>query len=84
MKSLFSDQPEAIINIQELVEKIESYTLSNEILLPRFEIPKEFVVFDTKDSKIGENNYLKHLVFRSNKNIYAQIIDDNKGNTLVS
>tara|TARA_B100000902_G_scaffold122048_1_gene122115 strand:+ start:435 stop:4748 length:4314 start_codon:yes stop_codon:yes gene_type:complete len=78
MKSLFSDQPEAIINIQELVEKIESYTLSNEILLPRFEIPKEFVVFDTKDSKIGENNYLKHLTFEGAKKRYKNINKETK------
>ena len=44
MKALFTDLPETIINIKELVDKIEPYTLSNEIQLPRFEIPKEFMV----------------------------------------
>ncbi len=32
----------------------------------------------------GDNVMPRLSVFRSNKNIYAQIIDDDKGNTLVS
>ena len=64
MKALFRDYPEAITNIKQLVDKIECYTLSNEIQLPRFEIPKEFMVLNSEDPKIGENNYLRYLTFR--------------------
>ena len=34
--------------------------------------------------KLGVNNSLRLTVFRSSKNIYAQVIDDTKGITLVS
>ena len=42
MKSIFADIPESIINIQEIVDKIEIYPLAREVLLPKFDIPKEF------------------------------------------
>ncbi len=65
MKSLFSDLPEAIINIQEVVNKIEPFTLARKVLLPKFDIPVEFQ--DAQDEidggNRGENNYLKHLAF---------------------
>ena len=34
MKSLFKDIPEAIINIQEVVDKIEPLNLARDVLLP--------------------------------------------------
>ena len=43
MKEAFSDVPEAILNIQEVVDKIESFELARDVLLPKFEIPEEFV-----------------------------------------
>ena len=42
MKTLFADLPEAIINIQEIVDKIEPYTLARDVLLPAFDIADEF------------------------------------------
>ena len=78
MKSLFSDHPEAIINIKQLVEKIESYTLSNEIQLPRFEIPNKFIVLDSEDSKLGENNYLRHLTLEGAKKRYKKLNNETK------
>ena len=35
MKQLFSDLPEAILNIQEVVDKVESFELAREVLLPK-------------------------------------------------
>ena len=65
MKKLFNDLPDAITNIQEIVDKIEIYSLAREVLLPIFDIPSEFVhIEDNADSgKRGENDYLKHLTF---------------------
>jgi len=40
MKSLFKDLPEAIINIQEIVDKIEPFVLARDVLLPAFNIPR--------------------------------------------
>ena len=78
MKALFTDLPETIINIKELVDKIEPYTLSNEIQLPRFEIPKEFVVMNSEDSKIGENKYLRYLTLEGAKKRYKKLNQETK------
>ena len=51
MKQLFADIPEAIINIQEVVDKIEVYDLARDVLLPAFDIPSEFI--DQKDQEDG-------------------------------
>jgi DNA polymerase-3 subunit alpha len=80
MKALFADLPEAIINIQEIVDKIEIFTLARDVLLPAFDIPDEFK--DAKDEedegKRGENNFLKHLTFVGAKKRYGEITDSIK------
>ncbi|MEN8966202.1 MAG: PHP domain-containing protein, partial [Polaribacter sp.] len=75
MKTLFADLPEAIINIQEIVDKIEIFTLARDVLLPAFDIPDEFKdAKDDEDSgKRGENNFLKHLTFEGAKIRYGEI-----------
>jgi DNA polymerase-3 subunit alpha len=80
MKQLFIDIPEAIINIQEVVDKTEPYTLARDVLLPAFDIPDEFQ--DAKDiedkGKRGENNYLRHLTYQGAKKRYGEITDSIK------
>ena len=78
MKSLFEDCPESIINIQEVVDKIETYSLFRDVLLPKFEIPSEFEdPNDLKDAgKRGENNYLRHLTFEGAKKRYVELTDE--------
>src|SRR5690625_4572629 len=63
MKSLFKDLPEAILNIAEVIEKVEPFSLNREVLLPKFDIPKEFQdpADDADGGKRGENAYLRHL-----------------------
>jgi DNA polymerase-3 subunit alpha len=77
MKQLFADIPDAIINIQEVVDKIEAYTLARDVLLPAFDIPEEFQ--DKKDEedggKRGENNYLRHLTYEGAKKRYGEITE---------
>ena len=43
MKILFQDLPEAILNIEALIAKIEPFELARDVLLPKFEIPDEFL-----------------------------------------
>ncbi|WP_298779990.1 DNA polymerase III subunit alpha [uncultured Polaribacter sp.] len=80
MKALFADLPEAIINIQEIVDKIEVFTLARDVLLPAFDIPEEFK--DTEDEKDGgkrgENNFLKHLTYVGAKKRYGEITESIK------
>ncbi|KGL58785.1 DNA polymerase III subunit alpha [Polaribacter sp. Hel1_85] len=80
MKTLFLDIPEAIINIQEIVDKIEIFTLARDVLLPAFNIPDEFKdVKDNEDGgKRGENNFLKHLTFEGAKKRYGEITESIK------
>jgi DNA polymerase-3 subunit alpha len=75
MKMLFTDLPESIANLSEIVAKIEIYDLAREVLLPKFEIPQEFLVSDddTDGGKRGENAFLKHLTFIGANKRYAEI-----------
>ncbi|PJE41185.1 MAG: DNA polymerase III subunit alpha [Flavobacterium sp.] len=75
MKKLFHDLPEAIVTTEEIVNKIEIYDLSREVLLPKFDIPEEFVVpEDALDGgKRGENKYLAYLTFEGAKKRYGEI-----------
>ena len=65
MKKLFADLPEAILNIQEVIDKIQIYKLAREVLLPKFDIPEQFLVAEDEEDggKRGENKYLRHLTY---------------------
>ncbi len=80
MKKLFSNLPEAISNIQEIVDKIEIYNLAREVLLPKFEIPNEFEIEEDKtDGGVrGENAYLKNLTYIGANKRYPEITEEIK------
>ncbi|MEL4455577.1 DNA polymerase III subunit alpha [Lutimonas vermicola] len=75
MKTLFQHVPEAIINIQEVIDKVEIYDLARDVLLPKFEMPEQF--YNPKDQedggKRGENAYLRHLTFEGAKHRYKDL-----------
>ena len=75
MIELFKDLPESILNIQEIVDKIEPYELARDVLLPKFDIPEEFkMAEDTADGgKRGENAYLRHITYEGAKKRYHEI-----------
>ena len=77
MKLLFADIPKAISNIQEIVDKIEVFSLARDVLLPAFDIPNEFQAKEDEDDggKRGENDYLKHLTFIGAKKRYGEITE---------
>ncbi|HIP48518.1 MAG TPA: DNA polymerase III subunit alpha [Lutibacter sp.] len=78
MKKLFSDIPESIINIQEVVDKVEVYELARKVLLPKFVIPTEFEDPKDKEDKgvRGENAYLKHLTFKGAEKRWGELTDE--------
>jgi len=78
MKVLFADIPQAINNIEEIVEKIETYSLYRDVLLPKFDIPLEFQIEQDKmdGGKRGENNYLKHLTYKGAEERYKNITQE--------
>ena len=78
MLALFSDVPDAIANIAEIIGKCEPYGLAREVLLPAFDIPSEFV--DAQDSldggKRGENAFLRYLTYEGAKKRYTTLTDE--------
>jgi DNA polymerase-3 subunit alpha len=64
MRRLYADLPDAIINIQEIVDKVEVYDLKRNVLLPKFEIPPTFKT---------EDEYLKHLTYEGAKRRYPDL-----------
>ncbi|WP_298391739.1 DNA polymerase III subunit alpha [Flavobacterium sp.] len=75
MKKLFQDLPEAIITIQEIIDKVETYSLYRDVLLPKYAIPDEFInTEDEVDGGVrGENAYLRHLTMLGAEKRYGEI-----------
>ncbi|MEX2594975.1 MAG: DNA polymerase III subunit alpha [Anditalea sp.] len=77
MKKLFHDLPEAIETTNEIIEKVEVYKLTREVLLPNFSIPQDFI--DPRDEedggKRGENAYLRHLTYAGAQHRYGEVTD---------
>ena len=79
MQKLFADLPEALACTLEIVQKVESFKLGRDVLLPRFSIPETFA--DARDldpndegkGKRGENAYLKHLTYEGAKKRYPDM-----------
>ncbi len=80
MKNLFSDWPETISNIQEIVDKVTHYELARKVLLPTFKIPASFKNSeDLKDGGVrGENAYLRHLTYKGAKKRWGEINNEIK------
>jgi len=80
MKKIFNDLPEAISNITEIIDKIEIYNLAREVLLPKFEIPTDFLIPEDENDggKRGENSYLSFLTFEGAKRRYGEITPEIK------
>ena len=78
MKELFNDLPEAILNIQEVIDKIEPFEVARDVLLPKFDIPQEFKVAEDKTDggKRGENAYLRHITYQGAESRYGEITDE--------
>lgn len=80
MKKLFKDIPEAISNIQEIVDKVEAFELARDVLLPAFAIPDEFKHEEdlVDNGKRGENAYLRHITYEGAKKRYPELTDEIK------
>ncbi|PCE66089.1 DNA polymerase III subunit alpha [Sediminicola luteus] len=75
MKKAFTDLPEAILNISEVIAKVEPFELARDVLLPKFDIPDRFQdAQDLEDGgKRGENAYLRHITYEGAKVRYGEI-----------
>ncbi len=64
MKALFHDVPQAIDNTNEIVGKIESLKLKQDILLPHFPVPPEFA---------SQDDYLESITWQGARERYRDI-----------
>ncbi len=80
MKELFKDIPEAILNTEEIANKIESYQLARNVLLPKFDIPEAFKnpEDDVDGGKRGENAYLRHITYQGAEKRYPNFTPEIK------
>ena len=80
MRTLFADLPQALESISEIIDKVQSFDLARDVLLPKFDIPAQFVSEeDIKDGgKRGENAYLRHLTYEGANERYSNLDDELK------
>ena len=67
MIELFPEMPEAIANVQEIVDKIEEVKLARDVILPKFEIPEQFET---------EDDFLRHLTYEGAKPRYPEMTQE--------
>ncbi len=71
MKKIFSEYPDSINNIQEVIDKIENYELESQVILPSYEVPKDFII---KENVVeSQSNYLKKITYDGAKIKYEEI-----------
>ncbi|NDD35674.1 MAG: DNA polymerase III subunit alpha, partial [Flavobacteriia bacterium] len=75
MAQRFADAPHLLDALQEITAKVENYALARDVLLPKFDIPAEFVhAEDAGDGgKRGENAFLRHLTLEGARARYGEI-----------
>ncbi|MGR7813091.1 DNA polymerase III subunit alpha [Lacinutrix undariae] len=78
MKVLFKDVPDAITNVQEVVDKVEPFVLARDVLLPAFDIPEQFMHEEDQvdKGKRGENAFLRHLTYVGAKKRYGEELSE--------
>jgi DNA polymerase III subunit alpha len=64
MQELFSDLPEAIDTISEIIDKVERYSLEREAIMPDFPLPEGFASLD---------EFLRYQAYEGAKTRYAGI-----------
>lgn len=79
MAAIFADIPEALQNTNLIVDKIEQFKLGREVLLPKFEIPPDFI--DGKASEI-DASFLRIVALKEkdwrDKQLSEDVITDLK------
>ena len=80
IKQSFREFPDAFEAYDELISKVQSYTLKRDVLLPEFGIPQEFLSDEDKidGGKRGENAYLRYLTYEGAQKRYPEITDEIK------
>lgn len=72
MNEIFADIPEALANTNEILDKVEEYSIDHAPIMPNFEIPKEFGT---------EEEYRKRI---TEKELFDEFTQDENGNVILS
>lgn len=67
MNEVFSDFPEALSNTQEILDKVEFYSIDHDAILPNFPLPDGFT---------DNDDYLRHLVYEGAKKRWKELDDE--------
>jgi DNA polymerase-3 subunit alpha len=67
MRKIFSDFPEAIDNVGEIISKVEKYKLDHDPIMPDFEIPAEFS---------DKDEYLRFLTYNGAKQRWGDLTEE--------
>jgi DNA polymerase-3 subunit alpha len=67
MRNIFSDIPEAVDNVVELVDKIEKYKLDHDPIMPDFVLPQGYK---------NDDEYLKYLTYQGAKERWGNLTDE--------
>ncbi len=75
LKQTFQNYPDAFEAYEEFLAKFSPYSLKHDVLLPKFDIPEEFLTAEDEidGGKRGENAYLKYLTYEGAKKRYGEI-----------
>lgn len=78
LKQSFIQYPDAFVAYTDFLNRFEPYTLKRDVLLPKFDIPEEFLhEEDEKDGgKRGEMAFLRHLTYEGAKKKYGEITEE--------
>ena len=67
MRKIFSDIPEAIENVAEIIAKVEKYKLDHDPIMPDFDIPAEFT---------DKDEYLRFLTYNGAKKRWGELSEE--------
>lgn len=69
MNAIFQDLPEALATTQEIVDKVEEYSIDHGPIMPNFEIPEEFGTEDGYRQKYSEEDLFNEFTQDENGNV---------------
>lgn len=67
MSAIFADIPEVLANTQEVIDKVELYSIDSDPLMPDFPLPEGFADAD---------DYLRHLTYQGAERKYGEGLND--------
>jgi DNA polymerase III subunit alpha len=67
MRKIFSDIPEAIDNVSEIISKVEKYKLDHDPIMPDFDLPAEFT---------DKDEYLRFLTYKGAKDRWGELTEE--------